>query len=154
MNDGVESNELLSGLTVEGLYDIAEQASREKPRLLIRPEDKVESILRQTEPAIAGFVDMGEPFWFEFKREFRILLCTKDKKYASVRKTLSSSSDKSQLAIVSTIAAAIASSWGIVAASLVPFCAICLIAALKMGKEAFCKAETLDVTVGSEKHKS
>ena len=82
-----------------------------------------------------------------FKNEFRILLCTKDKKYASVRKSLSQAGDKTQLTIVSAISAAVGASVGAVEGSLIPLCAICLIAVLKMGKEAFCRAEILDVKV-------
>jgi hypothetical protein len=54
------------------------------------------------------------------------------------------------MVIVSTIAADVAVNLGVVAGALVPFCAICLIAVLKLGTEAFCQAEQLDVSVGPE----
>ncbi len=77
-------------------------------------------------------------------------LLSNDLKYASVKRQLSQSGGATQLAIVSTISAAIAASFGTVVGSLVPLCAICLIALLKMGKEAFRQAEYLDVKVRPE----
>src|SRR4051794_20111260 len=139
----------LSHLTVERLYDIALLTSRSTPRLTIKPNEKIEDLLASADRGLIGAI-MREPFYLELKREFRVLLCTKDKKYASLRRRLSSTGDKSQLTIVSAISAAVASSLGLAATAIVPLCAICLIAALKMGKEAFCKAQTLDISVGPE----
>jgi hypothetical protein len=51
------------------------------------------------------------------------------------------------MTIVSTIAAAIAGSVGITAGALVPICAICLIAVLKVGKETFCGMKDLDIKI-------
>jgi hypothetical protein len=89
-------------------------------------------------------------YWDAFKKEFHVLLCTKHRKYGKLRNNLAKSNDKAQLAVVSGISAAIAGSLGVVAGELVPICAICLIAVLKLGKEAFCQAKTLDVRVGPE----
>jgi hypothetical protein len=93
-------------------------------------------------------VTRGAAAWPLLKNEFRILMCTNDKKYASIRKEFSKAGSKTQLAIVSSIAAAVGASLGVVLGSLVPFCAICFIAVLKMGKEAFCHSYSLDVKVG------
>ena len=140
----------LSGLSVEGLYDIAVTAPGLGPFVAdIQPHRTIEDIGEDIiEVGISGFESgpTSYEYWQRFKNEFRLLLCADDKKYASLRKELSQYGGRAQLAIVSTIAASIAASVGVTVGALVPLCAICLIAVLKMGKEAFCKAETLDVT--------
>jgi hypothetical protein len=116
----------------------------------INPDVTVEEIGSQIDaPPGVAFARSPE-YWNSLKTEFHILLCTKNRKYASVRKSLSKSGDKTQLTIVSAISAAVGGSFGVVAGSLVPLCAICLIAVLKMGKEAFCQARKLDVKVSPE----
>jgi hypothetical protein len=85
-------------------------------------------------------------YWVRLKDEFRLLLCTKDKKYNSLRKELSTASKKSQTAIVSMIAVAMASQFGVISGALVPFCALCLIAVARLGKEAFCDGKELRIT--------
>ncbi len=77
-------------------------------------------------------------YWRMLKNEFRVLICTSDEKYADLRRNLSSSAAKSQTAIVSAIAAAMASQFGVVAGVLVPFVALCLVVLVRTGKEAFC----------------
>jgi len=86
-------------------------------------------------------------FWKNFKSEFKVLLCTRDKKYADVRSKFKTLGSKSQITLTSTIAAALAPHLGIAAGLLVPFCAICLVAALRLGRAAFCKSLTFDVPV-------
>lgn len=83
------------------------------------------------------------PYWSRLKNEFRILLCTKDKRYADLRKKLEANARKSQLALVSIVAAAMGHYVGVAAGILVPFCALCLIAFLRMGREAFCRGAEL-----------
>jgi hypothetical protein len=82
-------------------------------------------------------------YWSQLKAEFRLLICTADPKYKKLRQQLGAAQAKSQTAIVSTIAAAMASEFGVVAGVLVPFCALCLIAVIRLGKEAFCAAGRL-----------
>jgi len=81
------------------------------------------------------------------KEEFRKLLCTSDKKYLSLRKKLSTNSNKAYTTVVSAIAAAMASQFGVVAGVLMPFCALVLVAILKLGKEAFCANAQLDIHI-------
>jgi hypothetical protein len=56
------------------------------------------------------------------------LVCTNDKAYTDVRNALALAGGKSQTAIVSIIASAVAVKLGMIAASLVPLCALCLLA--------------------------
>lgn len=77
-------------------------------------------------------------FWERFKREFHKFICTNDEKYSEVKKELSQHSHKGQLVVVSSIASAIASVLGVAAGVLVPLVALCLLAVLKIGKEAYC----------------
>lgn len=89
-----------------------------------------------------------EPFlpgyWDACKNEFRIFLCTDDDKYATVRRELRKHAGKSQTVLVGTISAAIGATVGVVAGALTPLVALCLIVALKIGKEAYCKAVDID----------
>jgi hypothetical protein len=85
-------------------------------------------------------------YWGNLKEEFRIFVCTSDRKYADLRKKVESSATKSQVTLTSTIAVAFSTHLGIAAGLLVPACALCLIALVKMGREAFCKMH-LDITV-------
>jgi hypothetical protein len=86
-------------------------------------------------------------YWDQLKQEFKKLLCTSDKKYASLRKEVSTASNKAYTTIVSSIAAVMASQFGVVPGVLMPFCALILIAILKLGKEAFCACAQLDISV-------
>jgi hypothetical protein len=81
--------------------------------------------------------------WRRVKHEMNLLLCTKDKKYAALRKQLSKEGAYTHGAIVSAIAAAVGASLGLVSGLLVPLVALMLVAMLKVGKEAYCAgAET------------
>jgi hypothetical protein len=91
------------------------------------------------------FYAVWPAYWQKLKDEFRLLLCTKDKKYSTVRKELGSAAKKSQTTIVSLVAATMATQFGVVAGVLVPFCALCLIAVSRLGKEAFCAAKELKI---------
>jgi len=87
------------------------------------------------------------PYWESLKDEFRIFLCTDDKKYANLRKEIKNRGGESQLALCSMIAAAMAGYIGVAAGVLVPFCALCVMAALKVGTQAFCRATKLDMSI-------
>jgi|SRR5580700_10594993 hypothetical protein len=89
------------------------------------------------------------PYWQRLKEEFRLFLCTTDKKYALLRRELKATGNKTQTVIVSTIAAAMAHSLGVAAGILMPFCALCLLALAKMGKEALCSSVKFDVPISS-----
>jgi hypothetical protein len=80
--------------------------------------------------------------WEALKREFWILICTSDVKYAALREKIGSSATKSEATLTSTIAVALSTHLGIAAGLLVPACALCLIALLKIGKEALCTTFT------------
>jgi hypothetical protein len=120
---------------------------------LWRVANGLPTIIADTDGTIEGIgtlllptaIDSGGPYgvwpdwyWRELKREVKIFICTSDKKYADLRKRLSTSADKSQTAIVSAIAAGMAAQFGVVAGLLVPFIALCLVVLARIGKEAFC----------------
>jgi hypothetical protein len=83
-------------------------------------------------------------YWAAFKAEFRLFLCTKDKKYAALRRSLSSATAKSEAALVSAISAAIGAYIGAVAAVVSPLATLSLFVALRLGREAYCKAGDID----------
>lgn len=76
--------------------------------------------------------------WRRVKTEMNLLLCTKDKKYAMLRKKLSKESGNTHTAVVGLIAAAVGAQLGLVAGLLVPLIALLLVVMLKVGKEAYC----------------
>lgn len=82
-------------------------------------------------------------YWELVKREFHVFLCTRNKKYAKLRSQLTKASHPTQTAVVATIAAAVAASLGVVAGAIVPLVALCLLALLRVGKEAFCAGQML-----------
>jgi hypothetical protein len=163
MSETPESD-ILSRLDADTLYLIAVRERlrqiAKKPLLLAGPEsaippaatvEEIGHIIEHTLPGRPGFLQRllrRRSIWLEVKDQFRLLLCTDDRRYAALRRNLLSASSKSQLTIVSTISAALAGTFGVAAGALVPLCAICLIAALKLGKEAYCKGTELDVPVG------
>jgi hypothetical protein len=85
-------------------------------------------------------------YWANLKAEFRLLICTNDKKYASVRRQMAAAVKKSQTTLVSTVAAALAVHLGVAAGLIAPFCALCLIALLRTGREAFCRGAEMKAT--------
>lgn len=84
-------------------------------------------------------------YWKSLKKEFKMLVCGKDQKYDILRAELNKKSKKAETLIVSIISAAFASTLGLSAGLIAPFCALCLIALLKLGREAFCSMEYLDI---------
>jgi hypothetical protein len=86
-------------------------------------------------------------YWPKFKEEMRLLICTEDKKYSAVRKELTTTGTKSQAVILSTISAAIAPQLGVIAGVAVPLCGITLVAIAKVGKNALCRGDRLEVKI-------
>lgn len=100
----------------------------------------------------AKAIDERDPkgFWHQFKDEFHLLVCSDEPKYGPLRKKLSTLGGKSQLVIVSTMAAGMASVLGTVAtAALVPLCVVCMMAVIRVGGEAYCRSPEIPrITVG------
>jgi hypothetical protein len=86
------------------------------------------------------------------KDEFKLLICTDDARYADLRKKIESSGDKSQTAIVAMIAAGVAAYVGVAAGVLVPFCALLLLASVRVGKNAYCAGLLPEGPVKPEKN--
>jgi hypothetical protein len=78
-------------------------------------------------------------YWSQVCREFRKLVCTKDRKYAAVRRKVDSAGDSAATLIVGTVSAAVAGELGTTPGLLTPFCMLCLLCLAKVGKEAFCE---------------
>lgn len=77
-------------------------------------------------------------YWDYVKAEMRLFLCTDEKKYKVLWKQINDMEKRSTTAIVGVIAAFLGSSLGATATILAGFVAVCLYAALKVGKEAYC----------------
>ena len=85
---------------------------------------------------------LTKELWSNFKKEFCVLVCSKDKKYQEERKALSSTTVGTL--IVAQIACILGDTMGIATGSLVSFVALMLWTLAKVGKSTFC--ETVCVT--------
>lgn len=79
-------------------------------------------------------------FWPKVKLEMYTLICTKDPKYNRLRKELSKRASVTSTVIVAAIAGAVSQILGFGVALLTPFVVLCLIALLRVGKEAWCRS--------------
>jgi hypothetical protein len=86
-------------------------------------------------------------YWMRLKHEFKLLFCSDDKKYNALRKKISAVGSKSQTAVVPIVTAALATQIGVAAGILLPFCALLLLAILRMGMNAYCSGIEFDVPV-------
>lgn len=77
-------------------------------------------------------------YWVSVKAEIFLLLCTQDKKYATLRKQLAKEGSATQMTIVSMVSSAVGASAGVVAGAAVPLVALCLLVALRIGTNALC----------------
>lgn len=77
-------------------------------------------------------------YWEFVKAEMHVFLCTDDKKYRALWKQITDLQKKSTTAIVGVVATFLGASVGVPATLLAGFVAVCLYAALKVGKEAYC----------------
>lgn len=77
-------------------------------------------------------------YWDFVNAEMQLFLCTDEKKYRALWKQIQEMQKKSTTAIVGLIATFLGASIGVSATLLSGFVAVCLFAALKVGKEAYC----------------
>lgn len=80
-----------------------------------------------------------QKYWEFVKQEMHIFLCTDDKRYRALWKQIEDMKKRSTTAIVGVIATFLSASVGVAATLLTGFVAVCLFAAVKVGKEAYCK---------------
>jgi hypothetical protein len=80
-------------------------------------------------------------YWKRVKRELHLLVCTKDKKYAMLRKHLGKEGNATQMAIVTSISAGIGAYIGVSAAILGPFVTLGLMALVQVGANAWCAGQ-------------
>jgi hypothetical protein len=99
-------------------------------------------------PPVARPLPQHTPFWEAFKVEFKLFLCTKNRKYQKLRReiaaTVAESKDKAQPILVSMIAAAIGAKVGTLGVVIAPLVVISLMTVLTIGKEAYCRTVDVD----------
>jgi hypothetical protein len=80
-------------------------------------------------------------FWENVRSEFRIFLCTKNKKYKAERDAFAALGKKSTTSLVGLLTGAIVASLGgsLLISILVPFVALLLYTSAEMGREAYCR---------------
>lgn len=85
--------------------------------------------------------DVRPNYWRRVKTELHLLVCTNDKKYATLRTHLGKEGRTTQVAIVSSISAAIGAIIGASAAIIGPFVTLGLMALLQVGTNAWCAGQ-------------
>jgi hypothetical protein len=90
-------------------------------------------------------------FWETFKEEFRELICGKGKKYRDLRKKLSSHEEKGESANILTIAAALSAKFGVAVEAISSYVFMCLLALVRLGKNAFCRSSIWDMKIEPRK---
>ena len=78
-------------------------------------------------------------FWAAVRAEFRTFLCTNDRKYAALKRELNAKRKRSSVVVLTLISAALAEHVGTAAGVIVPFCALCLAATVRIGVQAYCR---------------
>jgi hypothetical protein len=112
-------------------------------------DDLGQELAIEAHPDEQGFGFSGK-LWNTLKREFRALLCQADPKYTDLRKQLNSLASQSTTGLVAAISGALGASIGDAAAVISPMVALLLLAAIRLGKEAFCATVTLDQPLSNQ----
>jgi phage shock protein PspC (stress-responsive transcriptional regulator) len=112
--------------------DIAELSPDELERLI-----KIEPVkMSRGGRVIAKKSRRRQNYWTRVKKEIHILICTNDKKYATLRRQFTKG--KSQTALVTMICGAIADYIGLSPAVIMPIVAVLLLSFLEVGINAYC----------------
>lgn len=153
MDKDIFSDNWLSGLKVDELEDIVFQnvdsefidAMSIKYNQTIKLNSLVTQVISRNFQSSGVFTmgasqnqDQELTIYQVIKREFYLLICTKDSKYKELRKNLLKNQKKSSQVAVGLIVGAIGSSYGIPAGALTALCATALHMIIKVGKETFC----------------
>jgi hypothetical protein len=105
----------------------------------------------------AGIDDPGVPkekLFTLFMDEMVKLICTNDRAYTSLRKTIKQYAGQSQIALISVVAAAVGAQIGVTAtAILIPLVAIVFLSIMAAGKNAFCKGRLPYLTLKEARKK-
>ena len=88
--------------------------------------------------SVKKFERNKKTYWGQVKEELRLLICTKDKKYADLRKKLNTAVGQAKDPAVVMISAAVASAIGVAVGVVSGLVAVLLFAILKIGVNAFC----------------
>jgi hypothetical protein len=86
-------------------------------------------------------------YWDAFKSEFKIFLCTKDRKYKALRSRVKKLGTAGQVATVAAISDVIAKNVGTTGIVVGTLVVVSLITVLKIGQEAYCKTIDIDSLV-------
>jgi len=87
------------------------------------------------------------PYWEAFKVEFKVFLCTKNRKYSRLRRELGKQEGATQPALISLISATIGAQIGTIGVVIAPLVVLSVITVLKIGKEAYCRTVDIDSVI-------
>lgn len=125
-----------------------------EPRLIILEDKKIdwdtlgyaldrqiENAYRETsnqEMSFSLIRIVPQQYWNKVKEEFRLLICTKDKKYTKLRNEIKKHKGKATTLILTSITAYLAPIIGAPLAALTPFVAVILYGIAEVGTNAWC----------------
>lgn len=105
--------------------------------------DYVAEAIATSVPELSGekepTTDSPRRFWQNVRAEVRLLVCSADPKYKAIRDDLSREKPVVTKVAIGMIAAAVGAALGYAAGLLTPFVLLCLIAMVKVGREAWCR---------------
>ena len=127
----VAARQLQRRLTHRGVVKKAKMAKKARKKDPVYRAKKTKKAVSQVQPN----------YWKRVKHELHLLVCTNDRKYATLRKHLGKEGRTTQVAIVSSISAAIGAIIGASAAAIGPFVTLGLMALLQVGTNAWCAGQ-------------
>lgn len=101
-----------------------------------------------------GFMTLPRDYWAEIKKEIYQLICTKDRKYASIRTHFRKNQNTSTTAIVGMVSATVGSQLGAAAGIVTPLVALLLYSLLKVGVSSWCNLMKKEISPPSPKKRN
>jgi len=117
----------------------------------VRDMESVADLMLKGGPVIMASAGGSEPagddprpprsYWDALKKEFRVLVCTDEPRYADLRAKIMSSSTQSNTVVLAVIVAAMADHLGVTAGAITGLAAVLLSSLIQLGRGAFCHEE-------------
>jgi hypothetical protein len=109
----------------------------------VKPNDSLDDLGYQIAFEQSDSLGLGlSNLWEQAKTEFRVLVCTNDPRYASVRKQAAKLSPNQTTAFVSCLSAGLGAVIGVSATVLAPLIGLLLLTLIRLGMETFCRASS------------
>lgn len=131
-----ERVEDIASMVIRRRTPVRRKAAKRKARHYHRPRRKAKQV--KVIPAL----------WNRVVEELHILVCTKDKRYAALRRQFGKEGRATQVTVLTAISTSIGAEIGTTATTVVmAIVSLGFLTLLKVGKEAFCKGKISDARV-------